>query len=118
MATISWEQLKPLLLLLLLLTSVFFSSTSPFLSSAEHAILGICKAGRPMTDLATAARWLIGNDLCRKLHVAAADTQPAEEVAARAAAAIATIKEKVLAEMIYPSAKLSWRKETGYDVRR
>jgi hypothetical protein len=49
-----------------------------------------------MTDLATAARWLKGNDLCRKLHVAAADTQPAEEVAARAAAAaaIATKKKK------------------------
>jgi hypothetical protein len=49
-----------------------------------------------MTDLATAARWLKGNDLCRKLHVAAADKQPAEEVAARAAAAaaIATKKKK------------------------
>jgi len=47
-----------------------------------------------MTDLATAARWLIGNDLCRKLHVAAADTQPAEEVAARAAAAAIATKRK------------------------
>ncbi len=49
-----------------------------------------------MTDLATAARWLIGNDLCRKLHVAAADTQPAEEVAARATAVAAIATKKNL----------------------
>lgn len=61
----------------------FTSTALESFLSAEQTILGIRKAGRPTTGLAT-ARWLVlGNDFCTKQVAAVAD-----EVAATAAMAL------------------------------